>query len=109
MSHQLRIFQPVKIETGGVFMRFMYIHTHPLEKCMIGKSKEMMNWSSEVREGFKKSGVKVIAVSIAQHEHTIFLTIEADDNRALEVALYPFTLVGTGRLIPVDTMEYLLS
>lgn len=90
-------------------MLFMYIHTHTPEKCLIGKQQEMLRWTSEVREGFQKAGIKVVGAYVAQHEHTMFLTLEADNIHELEVALFPFTLLGTARLIPVDKMDYMLS
>jgi hypothetical protein len=87
----------------------MYIHTHTLENCLMTKNREVMKVFSDMREGFQKAGVKVVAAYVAQHEHTVYWTLEADNIHELEVALIPFTLIGNARLIPVDKMEYMLN
>ncbi len=90
-------------------MLFLYIHTHPPEKCLITEPQEALRKTSAVREGFQKAGVKVVSALVAQHEHTVFWTLDADNIHELENALIPFTLIGSGRLIPVDRMDYMLS
>ncbi len=90
-------------------MRFMYIHTHTPENCLMTEPKAALKVFSDTREGFQKAGVKVVGAYVAQHEHTVFWTLEANDIHELEIALIPFTLLGTARLIPVDKMEYMLS
>ncbi len=90
-------------------MLFMYIHTHTPEKCLMTKTQETLRVFSAIREGFQKAGVKVVGACVAQHEHTVFWTLEANDIHELEMALTPFTLLGTARLIPVDKMVYMIS
>jgi hypothetical protein len=90
-------------------MLFMYIHTHTPENCLMTKTREALRVFSDTREGFQRAGIKVVGAYVAQHEHTVFWTLEANDIHELEIALTPFTLLGTARLIPVDKMDYMLS
>jgi hypothetical protein len=89
-------------------MLFMYIHTHPVEKCTIDKPQENMKMVSNMQEEYKKAGVKVVAMYGAPHEHTFYIVLEANDIMALEKANAPMTLWGTAKLIPVVTMEQLM-
>jgi uncharacterized protein with GYD domain len=90
-------------------MLFMYIHTHPVEKCLVEKPEEIAKMQSRIQEGTKKAGVKTIGTYVAAHEHTIFVIFEADDVSALERALVPMTAWGTARLIPVTTPEQIIK
>jgi hypothetical protein len=90
-------------------MLSMYIHTHTPENCLMTKTREALRVFSDTREGFQRAGIKVVGAYVAQHEHTMYLTLEADNIHELEVAIIPFTLLGTARLIPVDKMDYMLS
>ena len=89
-------------------MLFMYIHTHPVEKCVADKPQETSKMLSLVQEGFKKAGIKTIASYTAPHEHTIFAIFEANDLAAVEKALIPMTVWGNARLIPIMPMEQLV-
>jgi hypothetical protein len=82
-------------------MLFMYIHTHPVEKCMAEKMDEARRMYTKFLEGAAKAGVKPVATYTAAHEHTIFLVLEANDIAALEQLLTPMTVWGNARLIPI--------
>jgi hypothetical protein len=86
-------------------MLFMYIHTHPVEKCTIDKPQENMKMFEKMQEGYKKAGVKLVSMYAAPHEHTFYMLLEANDIMALEKANAPMTLWGTAKLIPVTTMD----
>ena len=86
-------------------MLFMYIHTHPVEKCLADKPQEAAKIRSKAQEEAKKAGVKAIGTYVAAHEHTIYGIYEADDVAALERALIPMTTWGNARLIPITTAE----
>ncbi len=90
-------------------MLFMYIHTHSVETCLADKPQEMTKIRSKVQEEAKKAGVKTIGSYVAAHEHTIFLILETDDVGALERALIPMTAWGNARLIPITTMEQMVT
>ncbi len=90
-------------------MLFMYIHTHPVEKCVLDKPQEAVKIFSRVQEESKKAGIKTIGTYVAAHEHTIYTILEANDLPALEKALTPMTLWGNARLIPVTSMEALTT
>ena len=86
-------------------MLFMYIHTHPLDKCVANKPEEMKNMAAKAREGAEKAGVKMIGSYVAPHEHTSYIVFDAPDIMTLEKLLIPMALWGTARLIPVITLE----
>ena len=90
-------------------MLFMYIHTHPVEKCLADKPQETAKIRSKVQEEAKKAGVKTIGTYVAAHEHTIFAIYETDDIAALERVLIPLTTWGNARLIPITTAEQMLT
>ena len=90
-------------------MLFMYIHTHPVEKCIADKPQEIAKMFSKVQEDTKKAGVKTIGTYSAPHEHTIFIIFEADDVAALEKALIPMTVWGNARLIPLTPVEQFIK
>jgi uncharacterized protein with GYD domain len=95
----------VKEKGEGIFMLFMYIHTHTVENCMAGKPQELEKITNEVLDAFKKAGIKVLGAYSAPHEHTGFRIIEANDMAVLQRALLPMTKWGTARLVPVTLNE----
>jgi uncharacterized protein with GYD domain len=86
-------------------MLFIYIHTHPVEKCLADKPQETAKIMSSIREEANKAGVKLIGTYVAAHEHTIYAICEADDTLKLELVLRPMTLWGNARLIPIVSAE----
>ena len=86
-------------------MLFIHIHKHSTDKCLTGKSQELINIGNSVQEEAKKVGVKIIGVYAAPHQHTIFSIYEADDIAKLERVLTPMTLWGDSQLIPVVSMQ----
>ncbi len=85
-------------------MLFMYIHTHPVEKCLADKPEQVRKMYSQVQEAATKAGVKAIGLYGAAHEHTIYGIFEASDIAVLETLLTPMTVWGNARLIPITTM-----
>jgi muconolactone delta-isomerase len=90
-------------------MLFMYIHTHPLEKCVADKPEEMKKMVSKAQEETKKAGIKIIGNYAAPHEHTTYVIFDAPDVVTLEKLLIPMTLWGTARLIPIVSVEQALA
>ena len=86
-------------------MLFMYIHTHPVEKCIVDKPQEISRMFLQQQEGAKKAGIKIVGTYVAPHEHTMFTIFEANDLGALEKALVPMTLWGDAQLIPIMTAD----
>jgi hypothetical protein len=85
-------------------MYFIYIHTHPVEKCLIDQPQETMKMMVKMREDALKANIKVTGFS-APHEHTMYAVIEANDLAALEALLAPMTKWGDATLIPVVSFE----
>lgn len=90
-------------------MLFMYIHTHPVEKCLADKPQETAKIMFSVREEANKAGVKFLGTYVAAHEHTIYAICEVDDILKLEQVLRPMTLWGNARLIPIVSAEQLAA
>jgi uncharacterized protein with GYD domain len=86
-------------------MLFMYIHTHPVEKCTVDKPQDNAKMAANLQAEYKKAGVKLVAMYMAPHEHTFYMVLEANDITALEKANMAMTLWGTAKLVPVSTME----
>ena len=90
-------------------MLFMYIHTHPLEKCIADKPEESKKMLAGAQEATKKAGVKMIGPYAAPHEHTTYTIFETDDIAKLERMLVPMTVWGTARLVPIVPIEQLAA
>jgi hypothetical protein len=88
-------------------MLFLYIHTHPVEKCLAGKPEEAAKIFSQVQDAIKKTNVKIIASYMAPHEHTLYSIFEANDLAGVEMALAPMTSWGNARMIPIMSTEQL--
>ena len=86
-------------------MLYMYIHTHPLEKCVIQKPEEAKNMLAKAQEEANKAGIKMLGGYMAPHEHTMYMIFDAPDIVALEKLLIPMTAWGDAELIPVMTFE----
>ena len=86
-------------------MLFMYIHTHPVEKCLADKPEEVQRLIAKLKEAIGKSGVKVLGAYGTSHEHTFFLVIDADNIEAIEQAMHPVLSWGNARLIPVTAIQ----
>jgi uncharacterized protein with GYD domain len=90
-------------------MLFMYIHTHPLDKCVADKPQEMKKMVAKAQEETKKAGVKMVGAFVAPHEHTQWIIFDAPDIAILEKLLIPMTVWGTAKLVPVITLEQALG
>ena len=78
-------------------MLYMYIHTHPLEKCVIQKPEEARNMLAKAQEGANKAGIKILGGYMAPHEHTMYMVFDAPD---IENVTTPPASVGDP-LVPV--------
>jgi hypothetical protein len=86
-------------------MLFHVIHTHNSENCP-ARSPEQMKPASAWWQALKKtSGVKVLVGTVSPLEHTYFVTVEADDYPTLARAMGPLVSMGTGKVIPVLTLD----
>ena len=86
-------------------MLFQVIHTHTVESCPAGspeRTKATSTWWQALK---KTSGVKVLAGNVSPLEHTFWITLEADDYTTVARALGPIMSIGTGRVIPVLTLD----
>ena len=81
-------------------MLFMYIHTHPVEKCLVDQPQEAAKLLSGIAEKARKANIKMTGYA-AWHEHTFYAVIEANDILELENILAPMTKWGDANLIPV--------
>jgi hypothetical protein len=90
-------------------MLFQVVHTHTNETCP-GRSPEQAKSSSNWWQTLKKtSGVKVLAGNVSPLDHTFYITIEADDFQTVAKALGPLLSMGSGRVIPVLTLDQTLT
>ena len=86
-------------------MLFQVIHTHTVEDCP-ARSPEQTKPISAWWQALKKTpGVKVVAGNVSPLDHTFYITLEADDYPTLARALGPLVSIGTGRVIPVLTLD----
>jgi hypothetical protein len=53
----------------------------------------------------KTSGVRVVSGYVSPLDHTFYVAVEADDYQTLARALGPLVSIGTGRVIPVITLD----
>ena len=60
------------------------------------------NWWQALK---KTSGVKVLAGYVSPLDHAFYIGVEADDYPTLARALGPLLSFGTGRIIPVLTLD----
>ena len=89
-------------------MIFEVIHTHTAETCP-GRSAEQARASSAWWQAMKKtSGVKILAGYVSPLDHSFYITAEADDYTTLAKAMGPLLSMGTGRVIPVLTLDQTL-
>lgn len=89
-------------------MLFQVIHTHTIEDCP-ARSPEQAKPVSVWWQALKKSaGVKVLAGYVSPLDHTIYITVEADDYLTLARALGVLLVIGTGHVIPVVTLDQTL-
>jgi hypothetical protein len=89
-------------------MLFQIVHIHTNETCP-AKSPESAKRSGEWWQSLKKTpGVKVLAGNVSPLEHTFYITVEADDSVILTKALGPLLSLGTGRIMPVLTLDQTL-
>jgi hypothetical protein len=82
-------------------MLFIYIHTHPLDKCIADNEEKKLQLGGQLQGAFKEAGIKVLGNYAAPQEHTLFTIFETDDFEALNQALTPMTIWGSARMIPV--------
>ena len=86
-------------------MLFEVIHTHTVEECP-ARSPEQLKPVSGWWQTLKKTpGVKVVAGYVSPLDHAFYITVEADDYPTLARALGPLLSIGTGRVIPVLTLD----
>jgi hypothetical protein len=86
-------------------MLFQIIHTHDLEHCS-ASSPEQGKVAIEWWQSFKETpGVKVLSGYVAPLEHTYYITVETEDYSTLTKAVGTLLCMGTGRVIPVLSMD----
>jgi hypothetical protein len=86
-------------------MLFQVIHTHTSEDCP-ARSPEQTKPVSAWWQSLKKTpGVKVLAGMVSPLDHTFYITVESDDYATLARTLGPLVSIGTGRVIPVLTLD----
>ncbi len=89
-------------------MLFQVVHTHTNETCpgqSPERAKELGAWWQALK---KASGVRLLAAYVAPMDHTFYITVEADDYTTLARALGPLNTYGTGRTIPVLSLDQTL-
>jgi hypothetical protein len=89
-------------------MLFQVVHTHTNESCP-GQSAEQARRFAEWWQALKKTpGVKVLAGYVSPMDHTLHITLEADDYPVVAKALGPLNTYGTGHTSPVMTLDQAL-
>jgi hypothetical protein len=90
-------------------MIFQIVHSHTLETCP-GKSAEASKMATEWWQAFKQTpGVKVLAGYVSPLDHTFYITVDADDYATLSKAMGMLVAIGTGRVMPVLSLDQTLS
>ncbi len=86
-------------------MLFQVVHTHTSADCpsqSSEKTKQLAIWW----QSFKKAaGISVLTGYVSSIDHTFYITVEAEDYLTLAKALGPLVGLGTGRVIPVVTLD----
>jgi hypothetical protein len=93
---------------GGKEMIYQVVHTHTNETCPGGsaeRAKAFTQWWQSLK---KTSGVKVLSAYVAPMDHTFYITLEAEDYATIAKAFGALNSYGTGRTIPVITLEQTL-
>jgi hypothetical protein len=89
-------------------MLFQIVHSHTSQMCP-AQSPEATKVVREWWQALKNTpGVKVQAGTVSPLEHTYYITVEADDYATLTRALGPLVGIGTGKVIPVLTLDQTL-
>ena len=83
-------------------MLFVAIHEHRAESCPADNPAPVNQLADD--KHIKDAGVKVLASYIAPPEHTIFVVLEADDYASVVRYFRPMLLIGTPRIVPVQTL-----
>ncbi len=86
-------------------MLFQVVHTHTVADCPAGSPEKAKHYSEWWQALKKTPGVKVVAGNVSPLEHTFWIIAEADDYPTLARALGPLMSIGTGRIIPVLTLD----
>ena len=86
-------------------MLYQVVHTHTIEECPARSPEQLKPISSWWQAIKKTKGVKVLTGNVSPIDHAFYLTVEADDFPSLARALGPLLSIGTGRVIPVLTLD----
>src|SRR5438309_6959676 len=83
---------------------FIVRHQHAAERCpaqdpYIGAT--LLNHLS--RPNVRQHGVKIQGEAVVQGEHTLYLIVEAEDERGLREFMQPFQLAGSLDVYPAST------
>ena len=86
-------------------MFFQVVHIHTEANCPAASPKQLKP-IADWWQGLKKTpGVKVVGGYVSPLDHTFYISLEADDYPAVARALGPLMTIGTGRVIPVLTLD----
>ncbi len=86
-------------------MLFQVTHTHTTENCPAqspDKAKRLGEWWQAMK---KTPGVKVLAGYVSPMDHTLHITVEADDFSTLARALGPLNTLGSGHTSPILSLD----
>lgn len=86
-------------------MVFQVVHTHTNESCpaqSTEQAKRLGEWWQSVK---KTSGIKVLAGYVSPIDHTFYIILDADDFQTVARSLGALNTYGTGRIIPVLTLD----
>jgi hypothetical protein len=88
-------------------MLFVATHEHTPNVCPGMNPEPIVALTDE--EHIRQSGVKVIHASVAPPEHTMFFVIEAEDYSQIVRYFRPMMMIGTPRIVPVQTFDEALA
>jgi hypothetical protein len=86
-------------------MLFQVVHTHTNEDCPARSTEQTKRYSDWWQALKKTSGVKILSGYVSPLDHAFYINAEAEDYQTLARALGPLVSIGTGRVIPVITLD----
>ncbi len=83
-------------------MLFMYMHTHPMEKCTLGEPEVAREIVDQMQREAMRSRVKLVGPYLTNQEHTVMAVVEGDDYEAIRRVMSPAEIWGQVELTPLS-------
>lgn len=85
---------------------FIVQHKHPAETCPANDKQmapQLLAHLSRANAG--KFGVKILSEAVVNGRHTLYLTVEAPDEKTVTSYMQPFSMVGSVDVYPASHCE----